>query len=129
MINIVIKETTIEEVVKISPTIIEFDVSYQKNYFEERYKNKEKLIIVAYIDNKPVGYIVGYDKFWNKSFYCWMAWVNPKYRRLGIFKALMNYEYKWAKEKWYNKIIITTRNNRREMISYLVKHGFFCWSY
>lgn len=37
----------------------------------------------------------------------------------------MTYEYKWAKEKHYDKIKIKTRNNRREMLGYLVKYGFF----
>jgi GNAT superfamily N-acetyltransferase len=83
------------------------------------------LIIVAYVDDQPAGYTVGYDKFEDGSFYCWMAGVNPKFRKLGLLKSLMDYEDKWAKEKGYNKIKIKTRNNRREMLSYLVKYGFF----
>lgn len=38
--------------------------------------------------------------------------------------TLMDYEDKWAREKGYNKIKIKTRNNKREMLSYLVKYGF-----
>jgi len=106
--NITIKEVPIEEAVKVNATIVEFDAAYQKDYFEDRYKDKEKLIIVAYVDNQPAGYIVGYDKFEDGSFYCWMAGVNPKFRRLGLLKALVDYEDKWAKEKGYNKIKIKT---------------------
>lgn len=123
--NFTIKEVLIEEVVKVNATIVEFDAPYQKDYFEERYKDKEKLIIVAYVDDQPAGYIVGYDKFGDGSFYCWMAGVNPKFRKLGLLKAMMDYEDKWAKEKGYNKIKIKTRNNRREMLAYLVKYDFF----
>lgn len=123
--NITIKEVPIEEAIKVNATIVEFDAPYQKDYFEERYKNKEKLIIVAYVDNQPAGYIVGYDKFEDGSFYCWMAGVNPKFRKLGLLKAMMDYEDKWSKDKNYNKIKIKTRNNRREMLAYLVKYGFF----
>ena len=123
--NITIKEVPIEEVVKVNATIVEFDAPYQKDYFENRYKDKNKLIIVAYVDDQPAGYIVGYDKFRDGSFYCWMAGVNPKFRKLGLLKAMMDYEDKWAKEKGYNKIKIKTRNNRREMLAYLVKYGFF----
>jgi ribosomal protein S18 acetylase RimI-like enzyme len=123
--NIVIKEVPIEEAVKVNATIIEFDAPYQKDYFEDRYKGKDKLIIVAYVDDQPAGYIVGYDKFGDGSFYCWMAGVNPRFRKLGLLKAMMDYEDKWAKEKGYNKIKIKTRNNRREMLAYLVKYGFF----
>ncbi|MCK5084154.1 MAG: GNAT family N-acetyltransferase [Candidatus Pacebacteria bacterium] len=124
-IKIKIKEVSIEEVVKVNTTIIEFDSPYQKDHFEERYKDREKLIIVAYIDDKPAGYIVGYDKFSDGSFYCWMAGVNPSFRSKGVLKTLMDYEDKWAKEKGYKKIRIKTRNNRREMLFYLVKYGFF----
>ena len=124
-IKIKIKEVSIEEVVTVNATIIEFDSPYQKDHFEERYKDREKLIIVAYIDDKPAGYIVGYDKFNDGSFYCWMAGVNPNFRSKGVLKTLMDYEDKWAKEKGYNKIRIKTRNNRREMLFYLVKYGFF----
>ncbi len=123
--NITIKEVPIEEAVKVNATIVEFDAPYQKDYFEDRYKDKDKLIIVAYVDNLPAGYIVGYDKFGDGSFYCWMAGVNPKFRKLGLLKAMMDYEDKWAKEKGYNKIRIKTRNNRREMLAYLVKYAFF----
>jgi len=124
-LKITIKETQIEEVIKITKTIVEFDESYQKDYFENRYKNKNKLIIVAYYKNNPVGYIVGYDKFQDKSFYCWMVAVNPNYRKQGILKSLMKYQENWAKQNNYNKIKIKTRNNRREMLSYLVKYNFY----
>ena len=123
--EVIVKEVPIEEVVKVNATITEFDEPYQKNYFEERYGDKEKLIIVAYLDKIPAGYIVGYDKDNDSSFYCWMAGVNPQFRRKGILTSLMNYQEKWAKEKRYTKIKIKTRNNRREMLSYLLKSGFY----
>ena len=91
-------------------------------YFE---KNVLKLVIVAYVGGQPAGYIVGYDKFNDGSFYCWMAGVNPKFRRMGVMKALMSYQEKWAKKNGYNKIRIKTRNSRREMLSYLIKYGFY----
>ncbi len=123
--RITIKEVSIEEAVKVNATIVEFGDPYQKEYFEDRYKDKEKLIIVAYVNGQPAGYLVGYDRLEDGSFYCWMAGVNPSFRKMGVLKALMDYEDKWAKEKGYNKIKIKTRNNRREMLAYLVKYGFF----
>ncbi len=124
MKKILVKEVPIEEVVKISATVVEFDGEYQKEHFENKYGDKNKLIIVAYADNQPTGYIVGYDKFADGSFYCWLAGVDPKHRRKGVLKALMDYESEWAKKKGYKKIKIKTRNNRREMLAYLVKYGF-----
>lgn len=122
--EIIVKEVPIEEAVKVNETIVEFDETYSKKHFEEKYKDKEKLIIVAYLENQPAGYMVSYDKFGDGSIYCWMGGVNPKFRRNGVWKALMSYLEKWAKNKRYDKIKIKTRNNRREMLSYLIKYGF-----
>ena len=52
----VVKEVPIEDAVKVNATIVEFKdegAPYQKEYFEERYKGKDHLIMVAYVDEKP----------------------------------------------------------------------------
>lgn len=123
--NILIKEVPIEEVVKVNAKVVEFGEPYKKDYFENRYQDKKRLIIVAYVNKHPAGYVVSYDEFEDGSLYCWMAGVNPKFRKIGVLKALMDYQDKWAKQKGYNKIKIRTRNKRREMLSYFVKYGFF----
>lgn len=122
--TITVREAPLEEAVKVNNTITEFGEPYAQSYFEKRIASRISLIIVAYVDEKPAGYIIGYDKYDDSSFYCWMAGVNPRYRGIGVLKALMNYQEKWAKEKGYTKIKIKTRNNRREMLSYLIKYGF-----
>lgn len=122
-----VKEVEIEEALKVHKNVLEFDdLNPKKDFFENRYKDKEKLIIVAYYNNIPIGYIVGYDKTEeNNSFYCWMAGVDINYRRLGALTALMKYQIEWAKSKGYKKITIKTRNNRREMLNFLVKNNFY----
>ena len=123
--NIVVKEVPIDEAVKVNRNVIEFDgKDTTKEDFEKRYVGKDNLIIVAYYKNIPIGYIIGYDRDNDGSFYCWMAGVDNNYRRLGALTSLMNYQMNWAKKKGYNKLKIRTRNNRREMLSFLVKNGF-----
>lgn len=123
--NIVVREVPIDEAVKVNRNVIEFDGKDTKaEDFERRYQDKDKLIIVAYYENIPIGYIIGYDRDNDGSFYCWMAGVDNNYRRLGALTSLMNYQMDWAKKKGYNKLKIRTRNNRREMLSFLVKNGF-----
>lgn len=122
--RVIIKEDSIDIAVKVNATIVEFDKPYDKAYFEERYGGKENLILVAYVDSQPAGYMVSYDRNNDGSFYCWMAGVEPNFRRLGILKKLMGYLNDWAKSKGYEKITIKTRNSRREMLSFLVKAGF-----
>lgn len=124
-VKIIIKEADIKNVVEINSKIIEFDKKYSSSYFESRYNGKNRLILIGYFENKPAGYIVAYDKYNDGSFYCWMAGVDPKYRRKGIMSGLMEYLEKWAKENGYQKIKIKTRNNRRAMLTYLIRHGFY----
>ncbi len=119
-----IKETSIDEVVEVNKTIVEFD-PYSRRYFEDRYRGKVTLITVAYVDGQPAGYLVGYDRFDDGSFYCWMVGVNPVFRRRGVLKALMNYQETWVRKRGYTKIRIKTRNSLREMLAYLVKYGFY----
>ena len=119
-----IREAPIEEVVKVNATIVEFDEAYPKEYFEERYIWKEALIIVAYREWQAAGYVVWYDRYQDGSFYCRMAWVDPNFRKKWILTALMDYQNIRAKNKWYNKIKIKTRNSRRQMLSFLVKEGY-----
>ena len=122
--NIQIKEDSIDVAIKVNGTITEFDNHYDKSYFEDRYKDSAKLILVAYVDNQPAGYMVSYDKNKDGSFYCWMAGVDPLFRRHGLLNQMMQYLFDWAKNNDYSKVTIKTRNNRREMLSYLVKSGF-----
>jgi len=122
--EITIKEVTLEKAVEINKTIVEFDGSYDLNYFRERTNAKEKLVIIAYLDTVAAGYLIGYKDEETKAFYCWMAGVSPQFRRKGILTALMDYQEHWAKERGYSKIKIKTRNCRKEMLSYLIKSNF-----
>ena len=119
-----VKEASVKEAAQVNRTIPEFR-SHSEEYFETRIRKREYLIIVASLDDMPAGYLIGYDRYDDGSFYCWMAGVNPAFRRKGTFTALMDYQEKWAKTRGYEKIKIKTRNSLREMLSYLVKHGFF----
>ncbi len=92
MTRITVRAVPIEQAVAVNQTIAEFDAPYSKEYFEDRYQNREHLIVVGYVNEQPAGYIVGYDRDQDGSFYCWMAGVNPRYRRKGVLTALMNYE-------------------------------------
>ncbi len=126
--NIIIKETILEKALKVHKNVPEFeDTNPSKEIFENRYQNAEKLIIVAYYQQKPIGYMIGYDKFRDnkENFYCWMAGVDFRYRRMGALKGLMKYQEDWAREKGYQNLRIKTRNNRREMLSFLVKNKFY----
>lgn len=123
--DIVIKESTLDQALAINKQIPEFDEPhFTKAYCEEKCGDSEKLVLVAYVDKKPAGYLLGFDHHRDGSFYCWMVGVLPKFRRKGILKLLMEHQEKWARKKGYTRIRLKTRNKRREMLMYLVKYGF-----
>ena len=124
MTKIEVKKSVLSEATIVNKQISEFDMAYDEKYFKERIGNKKNLVLVAYMGKISVGYMVSYNKFNDGSFYCWMAGVVPKFRKKGALTELMNYLEKWAKAQGYEKIKIKTRNNRREMLSFLIKNGF-----
>ncbi len=120
----VVKEVSIAQATEVNNTIPEFE-QHIPDYFENRYKGKEHLVLVSYIDQKPAGYMICYDRYADGSIYCWMAGVNPKFRGCGVLKELMSYLETWAKKNGYIMVKIKTRNSRREMLTYLSKYGYY----
>lgn len=118
-----IKNVSASDIVLLNKKIPEF-IQFDQKYLEERYQDKKHINIIAYVDNVPAGYIVAYDKYQDWSFYCWLAAVDPKFRRKWVFTKLMNHLFDWSEINWYQKIKIKTRNNRREMLNYLVQNWF-----
>ena len=120
-----VREITIEEAFEVHGRVLEFDELAVLDEFIERYTGKTHVIIGAYLEDKLIGYIIGYDKHQDKErFYIWMAGVDNNYRRRGALRQMMNYVEEWAKEKGFSKLAIKTRNNRREMLSFLCKNNF-----
>jgi ribosomal protein S18 acetylase RimI-like enzyme len=122
--TISVHEIDIRIVPEINDSIVEFGERYDVTYFENRYKDRSKLIVAGYVGQSQAGYMVAYDKFQDGSFYCWMTGVNPLFRRRGVLRAMMKYLVAWMRERGYHTLRIKTRNNRREMLSFLVREDF-----
>ncbi len=113
---------------------------------ERSYSSPPMLIIVG-AEKPPIGYTVCYDRYSNRnennnnsnnnqnnnksdtdnpnsldnSYYIWMSGVLPSYRRMGILTLMINYiEQFCISSRKYNKLLLKTRNNRREMLGYLI---------
>lgn len=124
MKNVVIKEVSLEEALKVHPKIQEWDrpEAGTVEYCNNRIGNANHLILGAYIDEEIIGYFIAYEK--NASFYCWLAAVDKRYRRMGILTEMMKIFENYAKEMGYNRLTLKTLNNKREMLSYLIKNNW-----
>lgn len=69
------------------------------------------------------GYLIAYDSG-DSSFYCWLAGVSKEHRRKGALTKMMEYLENWMRKNGYTKLTIKTRNDKREMLKYLVKNDF-----
>lgn len=121
-----VRETSLEDAFAVHERVPEFKVHfpYDLDTFHERTKQKKTLALVADVEGEPAGYVVAYDRDGDGTFYCWMAGVDPSFRRMGVLRALMGYLETWTAREGYKALRIKTRNNRREMLAFLVKHGF-----
>lgn len=124
MENITIKEVTLKEALKVYLKIKEFDrpEAGTVEYCNNRIKGVNHIVLAAYINNENVGYLIAYDK--DGNFYCWVAAVDEKYRRKGILTKMMKIYEEFAKNHNYTKLTLKTVNDKREMLSYLVKNNW-----
>jgi GNAT superfamily N-acetyltransferase len=126
MVFIEIREnlSLFDDAFSIHQQIPEFQInSTARDQLTERIHNaKHPLILVAYVDNQPAGYLIGYER--NSSFYIGLAGVLPNYRRLGILVQLMNRTEQWAVKENYNSLTIKTRNCFKSMLIFLISRHF-----
>lgn len=122
--KIIVKKDSIESAFSVHKSIPEFDEIVEISDFEERYQDKKHIIFVAYLQEKPIGYLIAYDKFKDGSIYCWMAGVIPEFRKKGVLTKIMQKLELWCMNNKIQTIHIKTRNSRREMLAFLVKNEF-----
>lgn len=120
------REVSLEEAFSVHKQIPEFAPNPPKTLedFQKEIDKADNLILVAYLDSVPVGYVVGYDKFKDGSFYSWMGGVIPEYREFGVYKVLKNFQEELVKQKGYKSIKVKTWNRRVEMRIFLAKSGY-----
>jgi len=109
-----IKEDRLETVVELSEKVPEFHDPHGLVVYQNRLKNVPAIILVAYVDEQPAGFKVGYEK--DGYFYSWMGAILPKYRRLGLARKLAEQQEAWAKAKGYPHVTFKTRNRLKSML-------------
>jgi ribosomal protein S18 acetylase RimI-like enzyme len=117
-----IKQSDIPTVVALSQQIPELVKPHPASEYEKRLTNVPHLILVAYQDDQPIGFKVGYYR--DESFYSWMGGILPAFRRKGVAKKLADAQEAWAKQQNYHSITFKTRNEHKAMRMFALQNGF-----
>lgn len=118
-----IRENELVKAVVLSWKIPEFKNPYGQEEYTNRLGNKNNLILTAYIQNKPVGFKIGYELN-DTTFYSWMGGVLPEVRNAGIASSLLQYQEKWCQGQGFEKIRVKTRVKHEAMTNFLNKNGY-----
>lgn len=121
--TIAIKEGTLEEVVALSLKIPEFIDPHPMEEYQNRLQHTPRLVLVAYADQTPVGFKVGYER--EGYFYSWMGAVLPAYRRHHAATLLAEAQEDWAVQQGYPHVTFKTRNYLKSMLLFALKRGFY----
>lgn len=84
---------------------------------------KSGLTLICYLDNKIVGYKIGYEKD-GSTFYSWLGGVTDDYRKKGIAQKLMDEQISIVKSKGYQKVQTKTSNKWKSMLILNIKNDF-----
>lgn len=117
-----ILESDIATIVQLSQAIPEFQNPHGAAEYHRRLDRVPHLILVAKMDNELIGFKVGYER--DGYFYSWMGGVIPKFRKMGIAKALADKQEEWARQNGYDSITFKTRNQHKGMLLFALKNGF-----
>lgn len=117
-----IKSVEIGTLFPVTLLIPEFENGYSLDYMQERLKDKKYLALVAYAEDQPAGFKIGYEL--EDSFYSWYGGVVPAFRKHGVATLLADYQEDWLAEKGVHKITMKTLNRNRSMLHFCIKRGF-----
>jgi len=117
MADAMIVEVTAEEL----PLIVElYNQVYRPSRplaeFERRYLGRHNVLqLVARIDDRPVGFFLGFE-LKPDTFFTWFYGVIPDFRRSGIGSQLIDAAESWAAEHGYEYIRLECHNQHRPML-------------
>ena len=92
--------------------------------FERRFRGRYNVLqLVACIDDRPVGFFLGFE-LKPDVFFSWFYGVLPDFRRQGIASQLMDAVHAWAKQNDYASIRFECHNQHRPMLHLAIALGY-----
>ncbi|WP_216825090.1 GNAT family N-acetyltransferase [Agarilytica rhodophyticola] len=115
-------------ILKIGSQIPEFGSEHNIQKLESRLTDKICAIIIAYDNQLPVAYKIGYALS-SYQFYSWLGAVVPKYRKKGIADAMLQQQESWVIDHNYNTISVRSMNRFPAMLHMLISRGYHISGY
>jgi GNAT superfamily N-acetyltransferase len=92
--------------------------------FQRRYQGRHNILqMVARIDDKPVGFALGFE-LKPGVFFSWFYGVLPEHRRQGIASQLIDAVHGWARLNDYDSIRFECHNQHRPMLHLGIALGY-----
>lgn len=97
----------------------------EDHLFYNQYNNIDviKNVILAYIDNIPVG-CGTFKAFDSNSVEIKRMFTSPQHRGKGVATTVLNGLEEWAKELAFSKFILETGKRQEEAVQFYRKNGF-----
>jgi len=111
------------------PTVVElfnqiFRPARDEDSFLRRFRGRFNVLqLIARIDEKPVGFFLGFE-LKPTVFFSWFYGVLPEYRRQGIASQLMDAVHDWARLQEYDAIRFECHNQHRPMLHLSIALGY-----
>lgn len=119
----VIKQGQLSDILAIETNIPEFGTPKTLEIIKQKLTDKPYLLLVAYHNEQPVGYKLGYALS-DAVFYSWLGAVMPEHRGYGLAQRMLNEQEAWLKAQNYQAVQVKTMNRFRAMLAMLVKNHY-----
>lgn len=101
-----------------------FKPTKDEAFFRRRFMGRHNaLILIASIDQMPVGFFVGFE-LKPDTYFCWLFGVLPDFRRQGIASQLLDAVHTWAASRGYEWVRFECHNQHRPMLHLAISHAY-----
>ncbi|WP_163930754.1 GNAT family N-acetyltransferase [Paraferrimonas sp. SM1919] len=118
-----IKPAPLEDAIKVHQQIPEFDRAISLVHLQQRLQRRPFLCLVAYVENQPVGYKLGYQQSAD-TFYSWLGGVIPSMRKVGVAQSLLEQQQTWARAQGYRHLTVKSMFKYPNMLKLLERNGY-----
>ena len=95
-----------------------------EEHFARRYLGRHNVLqMVARVDDRPVGFFLGFE-LKPTVYFAWFYGVVPEFRRQGVASQLMDAVHAWARDNDYNSIRFECHNQHRPMLHLAIALGY-----